>query len=118
MIEAGREATGAKLRRGESRRKDPSYERIRRREKNRELRRMYGITLDEFETMREAQDGWCANLGCPNRATDVDHCHSTGKVRGFLCHRCNVALGYLGDDVNRILLLASYLRDHQIAESP
>lgn len=82
------------------------------------LRCTYGLSKSQIEEMRDSQGAWCANVGCPNRAECVDHCHSTGKVRGLLCNQCNTALGMLGDDVNRILLLASYLRDHKIAESP
>ena len=39
----------------------------------------------------------------------VDHCHTTGKVRGFLCHRCNIALGMVKDDAGRLRKLADYL---------
>ena len=40
----------------------------------------------------------------------VDHCHTTGKVRGLLCNSCNVALGNLNDDYQRILNAAEYIR--------
>jgi hypothetical protein len=32
-----------------------------------------------------------------------DHCHETGKHRGWLCHKCNQALGLLGDNLNEII---------------
>lgn len=39
----------------------------------------------------------------------VDHCHVTGKVRGLLCHKCNVALGMVQDRVSHLQALISYL---------
>lgn len=39
----------------------------------------------------------------------VDHNHETGEVRGILCWACNVALGALGDEPDRILALAEYV---------
>ncbi|WP_442942261.1 endonuclease VII domain-containing protein [Nonomuraea sp. NBC_00507] len=60
--------------------------------------------------MLEAQGGACA--AC-RRVTDqnlhVDHCHTTGKVRGLLCVGCNTALGLLAEDSERIRGLLGYL---------
>lgn len=39
----------------------------------------------------------------------VDHDHNTGKVRGFLCDRCNVVLGRVKDDPKLLRQLAEYL---------
>ena len=39
----------------------------------------------------------------------VDHCHITGKVRGFICANCNSALGLMDDDVARLASAADYL---------
>ena len=65
----------------------------------------------------ESQDG-----GCTICRTDVpggkggwhlDHDHATGQVRGILCHRCNLALGYFGDDRDRVRSAIEYLRRHR-----
>lgn len=40
----------------------------------------------------------------------VDHDHVTGKVRGLLCRQCNSALGFAGDNPERLERLARYLR--------
>jgi hypothetical protein len=42
-------------------------------------------------------------------AAHVDHCHTTGKVRGVLCFNCNSALGELGDAPNALSRAISYL---------
>lgn len=41
-----------------------------------------------------------------------DHCHKTGRGRGWLCSNCNTALGFLNEDVSRILKLAEYAKRH------
>jgi hypothetical protein len=40
----------------------------------------------------------------------VDHCHSSGRFRGWLCRVCNLALGGLGDDLIGVERLRRYLR--------
>ena len=70
------------------------------------IRKQYGITLEEYNNMLEAQDYKCAI--CNNedevkgRKLAIDHCHTTGSVRGLLCGKCNRALGLFYD--NRELL--------------
>jgi hypothetical protein len=39
----------------------------------------------------------------------VDHDHETGKVRGVLCYLCNLALGYVHDDVKVLQTMIDYL---------
>ena len=39
----------------------------------------------------------------------IDHNHQTGEVRGLLCHACNVGIGNLGDDVDRVRSALEYL---------
>jgi len=104
-----------------------SMQRVRRRIKamnasiNGGLRLNYGITLERFNEMNEAQGGVCA-ICLQNRPTSrikrlvVDHDHKTGGIRGLLCHRCNCGLGYFADDVNLIRraidYLERYIREH------
>lgn len=78
----------------------------------------YGITLDEYRVRHSAQDGLCAICGRPETATRrgktmqlaVDHCHDTGRVRGLLCSRCNIGLGYFKHDLARLKSAMKYLR--------
>jgi hypothetical protein len=59
------------------------------------LRRLYGMTVAEYEARLEAQGGVCALCHEPprSRRLAVDHCHDTGKVRGLLHIECNRSLG-------------------------
>ena len=92
-------------------------ERVRAAARARRLRILYGLTPEDFDAMLAAQGARCAI--CP--ATEpggsgtwaVDHCHETGRVRGILCHRCNRAIGRLGDDPARLRDAAAYLLRHR-----
>lgn len=80
--------------------------------------RKYGITDEDFNRMRYEQDYKCAVCELPEfmnrtqRALNVDHCHSTGKVRSLLCTSCNMTLGYMKDSPDMLRRLALYLEQH------
>jgi hypothetical protein len=76
------------------------------------LRRRFGLTLDGYAAMLEAQGGRCAICGRPEppgKSLHVDHDHETGVVRGLLCFSCNAAIGKLADDVDRLQRAIAYL---------
>lgn len=78
------------------------------------LMRCYGLTLEEFESMREAQGGKCKICGKDEKeeyygTLHVDHCHTTGKVRGLLCKGCNHGLGNFMDSVELMKKGIDYL---------
>jgi len=52
----------------------------------------YRITVIEWEAMLAAQGGLCAICRQPMRRPVTDHDHASGKVRGILCHPCNIKL--------------------------
>jgi hypothetical protein len=72
------------------------------------LKRKYGLTLEQFDEMLAAQGGGCGICGKLG-ADNVDHDHETGRVRGILCWNCNIAIGQLEDNEDRVLALAAYL---------
>jgi hypothetical protein len=78
------------------------------------LRKTYGISLEEFNRMFEAQDGCCKICGYSD-ADDplvVDHCHRSGDVRGLLCGRCNRGIGSFFDDPNILQNAIDYIEEH------
>jgi hypothetical protein len=81
------------------------------------LSRTYGITTEQYEALLSAQDGVCAI--CKENGEDrgakslaVDHCHTTGRVRGLLCRRCNAGLGQFKDCPEGVERALAYLRRH------
>lgn len=75
-------------------------------------RRHYGITLLEVEELKQKanhQCQICSSEFSEKNKPRVDHCHSTGKIRGLLCHKCNVALGLLQDSSKLLRKAASYV---------
>lgn len=57
-----------------------------------------GITDQEYEKLLKDQDGFCALCGTKQETLCIDHCHETDKIRGLLCHRCNMGIGFFNDD--------------------
>ncbi|WP_428993485.1 endonuclease VII domain-containing protein [Rhodanobacter glycinis] len=71
----------------------------------------YGVTPEDASAMRASQNGKCP--GCLRELSEhkecVDHCHTTGKVRGLLCDDCNVSLGRLRDSAETLRRLANHI---------
>jgi hypothetical protein len=85
-------------------------------QRNNDLKRLYGITQQDYDRMIAEQNHQCAIC----KTTDpkgrhksnyfvVDHCHNTGKVRKLLCHNCNTALGLVGDNIDTLQKMIQYL---------
>ena len=79
-----------------------------------QFKSLYGITIDGFDLMYNKQDGKCACCGKDNgsRRLAVDHDHSTGKVRGLLCSKCNTAIGLCNDNPAILDVIAKYIRNN------
>jgi hypothetical protein len=86
------------------------------------LKRLYGITPEDYNRMLADQGGGCALCGSTSPLTgsrtykrtqrtafDVDHCHKTGRVRGLLCTRCNRLVGLANDSADTARRLVEYL---------
>ena len=59
----------------------------------------HGITVEELAEYRKAEHCECCERRFEdlperrNRKRVIDHDHETGKIRGVLCHNCNIAIG-------------------------
>jgi hypothetical protein len=96
------------------------WERNRDAKRDKYYRRCYGISLAEYNALRASQNDVCAicgNSGTRKNRTGkgvhldllVDHCHETNRVRGLLCNDCNISLGKMRDDPERLRAAAVYL---------
>lgn len=76
--------------------------------------RRRGVPIERKEELILEQGNCCAACGrdFEGLRTHYDHNHDTGEYRGVLCGQCNMALGLLGDDLDRILSLHRYLKSH------
>ena len=81
------------------------------------LKRKYGITINEYNRMLNSQNNKCAVCNSTSKGKknakyfSVDHCHTTGKVRGLLCNHCNAGIGNMKDDVVILEKAIAYLRE-------
>jgi len=74
-------------------------------QENHKLLKKYGISIEQRDQIIECQHGLCPICNKPlmnKSGIFVDHNHDTGKVRGVLCRKCNLAIGLLGEDVETL----------------
>jgi hypothetical protein len=92
-----------------ARQSDPNYS------KRVHLKKHYRLTLEQYEQMLSEQGYVCKICGKPETSKphglSVDHCHSTGKVRGLLCGNCNTLLGHAKDSTEVLLKCVNYLEN-------
>lgn len=87
------------------------------RKKELDLWNKYGVTWMAYMQMLTVQASGCAICGGKPDGRwgvlHVDHCHDTGKVRGLLCNRCNMGIGYFRDQPDLLHSAACYLEECQ-----
>jgi hypothetical protein len=77
------------------------------------LKSLYHMTIDEYNSILLAQGSKCAICGKAKSDAKlfcVDHNHSTGNIRGILCHNCNLILGHAKDGVGVLYKAIEYLK--------
>ena len=84
--------------------------------RNTDLKRNFGITLEQYDEMLENQNGVCAICGGINfdgRRLAVDHNHKTGKIRDLLCMNCNHFIGQAKENIIVLQSAINYLKRHE-----
>jgi Recombination endonuclease VII len=86
--------------------------------REKDLRRTFGISLDDYKRMLATQNGVCAICGNGETSTRngkikwlaVDHDSHTGRIRGLLCERCNTGIGKMRHSIDILEQAMQYLR--------
>jgi hypothetical protein len=87
--------------------------------KEKNLKKQYKISLEDFNNMKLKCGNKCEicklpetklkNNGTETRDLCIDHCHVTGKIRGLLCVKCNLAIGAVKDSIENLKSAILYL---------
>lgn len=91
---------------------------VRIKRRNSQIKFKYGMTAEQYDRLHEEQGGKCKICGEEGFRMEaktqhklvLDHCHKTGKIRGFLCHNCNRALGLFKDNIESLRKAIKYLK--------
>ncbi len=89
---------------------------------NKHLQRRFGITYAEYQKLLEKQGGACAICKKPETIKSkkritrlaVDHCHTTGKIRGILCFKCNTSIGLVENNPELLNNIKNYLEGKNV----
>lgn len=97
-------------------------EKTKKQRSDRVRRKKYGDDFD-FDKMLKSQNYQCKICGIADPVYGrwgwhVDHCHETKKVRGILCLKCNMGIGYLDHRPEKLRAAAKYLDDDTSDKEP
>lgn len=89
--------------------------------REKQLKRLYGVTLAWYDEKLEQQRHACAICGEPERSSirgrivrlAVDHRHDTNRVRGLLCGTCNRGIGFFRHSEELLMKAIAYLKSHE-----
>ena len=77
-----------------------------------QIRRKLKISDDLFEQMMKIENCQTCGIHITGKKC-IDHCHTTNRVRGILCHNCNTALGLLKDNKQTLQNMIDYVNKHK-----
>lgn len=77
-----------------------------------DLKKHYNMSLEEYDELLIKQNYCCSICKNPpdKKPLGVDHCHTTGKVRGLLCNSCNSTIGFCKDNITVLQNAIEYLQ--------
>ena len=84
--------------------------------KENRIKKVYGISLADYDRRKASQDCCCYMCGISEDSLSyslaLDHNHTTGELRKFLCNRCNKVVGIFESNDGVAALAWQYLDDH------
>jgi hypothetical protein len=87
--------------------------------REKDIKQKYGLDRNSYKTLYDLQEGKCPICQSDlvggimgGKMTAIDHSHSSGKVRGILCSKCNMMLGLANDNPNLLLMAIKYLETY------
>jgi len=85
-------------------------------DRNSYLKKAHNVDLEFYNKLFQEQNGVCAICNkeevMKNKNLCIDHCHSTGNIRGLLCHSCNVGIGHFKDNLDVLKNAINYLKNN------
>lgn len=86
--------------------------------RNYNLKKKYGVTLEWYESKLKEQNGLCEICGTDKPGGKsfsmyVDHNHTTNQVRGLLCSNCNTMLGLSKENLEVLMSAIKYLQKYE-----
>lgn len=73
-------------------------------------RSRYGVTKEYYEELMQVPNCQICNISFIDTYRCIDHCHTTKAIRGVLCMKCNTGLGKLGDSIEAVEKVLTYLK--------
>jgi len=80
-------------------------------------KKRYGLSLEQKQALVDGQNSKCAICNNDLKGTHdvcVDHCHTTGIIRGILCRKCNLGIGHLNDSIENLKSAQKYLEKYNL----
>lgn len=97
------------------------YEQNQNKNRNTKYQKKFGISLNDALDILKKQKGLCGICKLPiemGPKTHLDHNHKTGKIRGFLCQKCNHGLGLFQDSEDFLKSAVKYLKKYNLKNGP
>jgi len=83
--------------------------------RKREMGRRRYVSLETYREKRKDKECEICGKTVTENKKDlaIDHCHTTGKIRGVLCDSCNLGLGKFKDDLTLLSAAVEYLKKYR-----
>lgn len=86
--------------------------------KNKYLKYQYGITTEQYDQILDDQNCCCKLCGSsPIKYPVVEHCHKTGRIRGIVCQKCNMAIAAVENNQHLLNKILEYIETDETTKN-